>query len=57
MSCFLIVVFVSSGIAAPLTGTVTGSTHVKGTERAMQIRSDDMLGSGTVSWDVSAPKN
>ena len=57
MSCFLIVVFVSSGMTAPLTGTVTGSTHVKGTERAMQIRSDDMLGSGTVSWDVSAPKN
>ncbi len=57
MSCFLIVVFVSSGMAAPLTGTVTGSTHVKGTERAMQIRSDDVLGSGTVSWDVSAPKN
>ena len=57
MSCFLIVVFVSSGMAAPLTGTVTGSTHVKGTERAMQIRSDTVLGSGTVSWDVSAPKN
>ena len=57
MSCFLIVVFVSSGMTAPLTGTVTGSTHVKGTERAMQIRSDTVLGSGTVSWDVSAPKN
>ena len=47
----------SAAFAAPPTGTVTGSTHTKGTERAMRIRSDDVLGSGTVSWDVSAPKN
>ena len=38
-------------------GSVTGSTHTKGTERAMQIRSDEMLSTGTVSWDVAAPKN
>ena len=38
-------------------GSVTGTTHTKGTERAMQIRSDEMLSTGTVSWDVAAPKN
>lgn len=44
-------------IAEAAGGSVTGTTHTKGTERAMQIRSDEMLSTGTVSWDVAAPKN
>lgn len=53
--CFFVVC--ATAVAATPTGTVTGSTHTKGTERAMQIRSDEALGMGSVSWDVGAPKN
>ncbi|MDY4415629.1 hypothetical protein, partial [Selenomonas sp.] len=53
----LLVALSTTAFAATATGTVTGSTHKKGTERAMQIRSDDALGMGSVSWDVAAPKN
>ena len=53
----LLVALSATAFAATATGTVTGSTHKKGTERAMQIRSDDALGMGSVSWDVAAPKN
>lgn len=60
LSCLLVsflLCFAGNVFAAVATGTVTGSSHTKGTERAMQIRSDEALGTGTVSWDVSAPKN
>lgn len=53
----LLLMLAAPAVQAAQGGSVTGSTHTKGTERAMQIRSDEMLSTGTVSWDVAAPKN
>lgn len=56
VACLLLLLS-TAAFAAPETGTVTGSTHTKSTERAMQIRSDEALGMGSVSWDIGAPKD
>ena len=57
--CLLAALLALAGVASAAagTGTVTGSTHTHGTERAMKITSDQSLSTGGVSWDITAPKN